>query len=36
MGRSLAEVDQFKSEMKRIFKMSDLGALSYYLGIEVK
>jgi hypothetical protein len=36
MGRSTADVNQFKTEMKRIFCMSDLGALSYYLGIEVK
>ena len=26
----------FKPEMHRLFKMSDLGLLSYYLGIEVK
>ena len=27
---------RFKRKMSKIFKMSDLGALSYYLGIEVK
>lgn len=26
----------FKAEMQHLFKMSDLGLLSYYLGIEVK
>jgi len=29
-------VDKFKAEMKKAFKMSDLGLLSYYLGLEVK
>jgi hypothetical protein len=32
---SFSELNKFKEEMKRIFHMSDLGALSYYLGIEV-
>jgi hypothetical protein len=36
MGESFSELKKFKEEMKRIFHMSDLGALSYYLGIEVK
>jgi hypothetical protein len=31
----LNELNNFKQEMLRVFKMSDLGALSYYLGIEV-
>ena len=30
-----AEVAAFKEEMKAIFQMSDLGPLSFYLGIEV-
>lgn len=34
-GGNLDVLGQFKAEMKRLFKMSDLGALSYYLGIEV-
>nr|GEY87202.1 zinc finger, CCHC-type [Tanacetum cinerariifolium] len=29
------EIDAFKSQMKDRFKMSDLGLLAYYLGIEV-
>jgi hypothetical protein len=29
-------INKFKAEMKKIFKMSDLGLLSYYLGLEVK
>jgi hypothetical protein len=28
-------VGKFKAEMQSVFKMSDLGPLSYYLGIEV-
>jgi hypothetical protein len=29
------EINKFKNEMMNRFKMSDLGLLSYYLGIEV-
>jgi hypothetical protein len=36
MGESTKEVHLLKAEMKSIFCMSDLGVLSYYLGIEVK
>ncbi|OAE30740.1 hypothetical protein AXG93_1190s1010 [Marchantia polymorpha subsp. ruderalis] len=36
IGCNQGEVDAFKEEMKRSFKMSDLGCLSYYLGIKVK
>jgi hypothetical protein len=36
MGESEKEVVVFKQEMKKVFRMSDLGALSFYLGIEVK
>ena len=35
-GTSAEEIMAFKDEMHRLFKMSDLGLLSYYLGIEVK
>lgn len=35
-GTSEQEIENFKSQMKEIFRMSDLGLLSYYLGIEVK
>jgi hypothetical protein len=35
-GASSSEVDEFKAEMHRLFRMSDLGMLSFYLGIEVK
>ena len=28
-------IERFKKEMSKNFKMSDLGMLSYYLGIEV-
>jgi hypothetical protein len=36
MGESVRETEVFKEEMKRQFCMSDLGILSFYLGIEVK
>lgn len=35
MGESSSELIAFKTEMKKVFKMTDLGTLSYYLGIEV-
>lgn len=35
-GSSNAEIGRFKEQMMQKFSMSDLGLLSYYLGIEVK
>ncbi|CAO2146167.1 unnamed protein product [Urochloa humidicola] len=35
-GGETKEIDNFKKEMTRLFLMSDLGPLSFYLGIEVK
>jgi Reverse transcriptase (RNA-dependent DNA polymerase) len=35
-GTCEAEIAKFKGEMMEKFKMSDLGLLTYYLGIEVK
>jgi hypothetical protein len=35
-GASPREIDAFKREMQRLFQMSDLGLLSFYLGIEVR
>ncbi|WVZ98205.1 LOW QUALITY PROTEIN: hypothetical protein U9M48_043674 [Paspalum notatum var. saurae] len=35
-GTSSNSIQKFKAEMTKVFKMSDLGLLSYYLGIEVK
>jgi hypothetical protein len=35
-GKRTAEIDLFKREMTKLFRMSDLGNLSYYLGIEVR
>jgi hypothetical protein len=35
-GSSLVAVEEFKEEMKRAFLMSDLGLLSFYLGIKVR
>jgi hypothetical protein len=36
IGARAADIDNFKREMAARFKMSDLGALSYYLSIEVR
>jgi hypothetical protein len=36
IGTKDAEVAAFNEEMKVIFQMSDLGLLSFYLGIEVQ
>jgi hypothetical protein len=36
MGESDQELNLFKNEMKKVFRMSDLKTLSYYLRIEVK
>jgi hypothetical protein len=29
-------MDRFKAEMTKLFRMSDLGRLSFYLGMEVQ
>ena len=34
-GAEEGEVEAFKAQMKKTFDMSDLGALSFYLGVEV-
>jgi hypothetical protein len=34
-GEDQQEIARFKEQMKNLFKMSDLGMLTYYLGIEV-
>ncbi|GJX91942.1 ribonuclease H-like domain, reverse transcriptase, RNA-dependent DNA polymerase [Tanacetum coccineum] len=34
-GTPRKEIDKFKAQMEKKFKMSDLGLLAYYLGIEV-
>jgi hypothetical protein len=31
-----SDINKFKQEMKSLFQMSDLGVLSYYLGIKVQ
>jgi hypothetical protein len=36
VGESFKEIGKFKDKMKQTFRMSDLGSLSYCLGIEVK
>lgn len=35
-GSNGKNIESFKQEMMRMFEMSDLGLLSYYLGIEIK
>jgi hypothetical protein len=35
-GACTKDIDGFKHKMAARFRMSDLGQLSYYLGIEVK
>ena len=35
-GARAEDINSFKHEMAARFKMSDLSALSYYLGIEVR
>ena len=35
-GACTEDINSFKREMAACFRMSDLGALSYYLGIEVR
>ena len=34
-GGYTGDIDEFKSQMKATFQMSDLGLLHYYLGLEV-
>ena len=34
-GSDSNDIDKFKLEMKSLFQMSNLGLLSYYLGIDV-
>ncbi|WVZ94594.1 hypothetical protein U9M48_040467 [Paspalum notatum var. saurae] len=36
IGASKKEIEAFKAQMKKTFRMSDLGLLTYYLGIEVE
>ena len=35
-GARTEDINSFKREMTARFRMSDLGVLSYYLGIEVR
>jgi len=34
-GVAQRDIDDFKAVMKKLFRISDLGLLTYYLGIEV-
>ncbi|XP_016690648.1 uncharacterized protein [Gossypium hirsutum] len=35
-GSNIDQVNQFKLEMKKVFEMTDLGLMSYFLDIEIK
>lgn len=35
-GSSVAMIEDFKRQMNQVFEMTDMGLLSYYLGIEVE
>jgi hypothetical protein len=35
-GSIIQCIEEFKNQMAKVFKMSDLGLLIYYLGIEVR
>ena len=35
-GSNVEEINWFKVEMKKVFEMTDLGLMSYFLGIEIK
>ena len=35
-GNSAKEINDFKKDMSKNFEMSDLGLLTYYLGLEVR
>ena len=35
-GSKLKEIDQFKLEMMRVFEMTDLGEMPYFLGMEIQ
>jgi len=34
-GRNIEDIEKFKSVMKSEFEMTDLGKLSYFLGMEI-
>lgn len=36
MGTYIVMIEDFKQNMKKVFEMSDLGLMSYFLGLEVK
>lgn len=36
IGTDATDIAEFKKQIKVLFKMSDLGTLSYYLGIKVR
>ena len=36
IGSNLKQINKFKLEMKKIFEMTDLGLMSYFLDIEIK
>ena len=35
-GSNVKKVDQFKQEMLKVFEMTDLGVMAYFMGMEIK
>ena len=35
-GSSMEQIDNFKKEMKSVFEMTDLGRITFFLGMEVQ
>ena len=36
IGSTKTQIEEFKAEMLDVFEMTDLGLMSYFLGMEVK
>ena len=34
-GNNVALIDEFKLEMMKVFEMTDLGLMTYFLGIKI-
>ena len=35
-GSSMKQIDNFKKEMKDVFEMTDLGRMTFFLGMEIQ
>ncbi len=36
IGNNSTQIDAFKQDMMKMFEMTDLGEMAYFLGIEIK